>query len=79
MNRMTAIASEQEQPQEDWQAKVERLQELVCSLLLRNQMLRLALQDEMAGAQGAGNSEDFFASSSIGRGMQLRSQAVIEI
>jgi hypothetical protein len=66
MNRMTAIASGQAQPQEDWQAKVERLQEVVCSLLLKNQTLRMALQAERAGAQGAGASYDLVADSSMG-------------
>ena len=79
MNRMTAIASGQAQPQEDWQAKVERLQELVCSLLLKNQTLRMALQAETAGAQGLGDSDDLFAGSSIGRGRRHHSQAVMEL
>ncbi len=34
----------QQEPGEDWKARAERLEECVCVLLLKNQMLRIALQ-----------------------------------
>lgn len=39
------------EPEEDWPARVERLQEWVCLLLTKNQMLREALQAERANRQ----------------------------
>jgi hypothetical protein len=43
--------SEQEMPEKDWQAKVERLQECVCLLLEKNQTLRMALIAERVSGQ----------------------------
>jgi hypothetical protein len=48
MNRMIALVNEQEGAQEDWQAKVERLEQCMCELLLKNQKLRTALLAERA-------------------------------
>jgi hypothetical protein len=39
--------SGQESSVEDWQAKVDRLQELICILLMKNQTMRTALLTEM--------------------------------
>lgn len=63
MNRMNALVSEQAEPQEDWQAKVERLEEWVCVLLLKNQTLRMELLTERARVQSSGNSHDLTANS----------------
>jgi hypothetical protein len=41
--------SSQESSIEDWQAKVGRLQELVCILLMKNQAMRTTLSTEMRG------------------------------
>ena len=41
--------SKQEKPENDWEAKVERLQECVSLLLLKNQTLRMALVAAKAG------------------------------
>lgn len=51
MNRMTALAIEQEKPREDWQSKVTHLEEWVCDLLMTNQALRMELQTERARVQ----------------------------
>ncbi len=40
------LTSEQEPGIEDWQAKVQGLQEVVCFLLLKNQEMRMALLAE---------------------------------
>jgi hypothetical protein len=61
MNPMNALVHEQEQPQEDWQAKVEHLEQCVCSLLLKNQTLRMELQAERAKAEDSSDSHDLFA------------------
>ena len=66
MNRISALANGQVEAQEDWQAKVARLEESVCSLLLQNQTLRMALQAERAKAEGCVYPDDFFAGFSIG-------------
>jgi hypothetical protein len=34
---------------EDWEAKVHRLQEIICILLVKNQAMRTALSSEMRG------------------------------
>jgi hypothetical protein len=39
------------EPEEDWQMKVERLQEWVCLLLTKNQILRDALEAERTTRQ----------------------------
>lgn len=41
-------------PVEDWKARVDRLQEIVCLLLEKNETMRLALSAERAG-KGHGN------------------------
>jgi hypothetical protein len=66
MNRMTALANEQVEPQEDGQAKVERLEKLVCELLMKNQRLRMALESERARVQSSGYFYDFSANFSNG-------------
>jgi hypothetical protein len=66
MNHMTALGHEQVEPQEDWQAKSERLEKLVCELLLKNQTLRMALESERARVQGSGYFFDFSANFSNG-------------
>lgn len=38
-------------PVEDWKAREDRLQEIVCLLLAKNETLRLALSAERAGKQ----------------------------
>jgi hypothetical protein len=46
------------EPEEDWQARVERLQEWVCRLLTKNQILREALHAERTtGQRGDSSSE----------------------
>ena len=42
------LRNDQEPSTEYWQAKVERLQEAVCSLLMKNQAMRMALSAETA-------------------------------
>ena len=66
MNRMTALITEQVEAQEDWQAKVEHLEQYVCELLIKNQTLRMALQTERARVQGSGYSLALSAFSSNG-------------
>ena len=39
---------------EDWQAKVDRLQELICILLMKNQTMRAALLTEMRKEENDG-------------------------
>jgi hypothetical protein len=46
--------NEQESSIEDWQAKVDRLQELVCILLMKNQTMRTALLTEMGKEENKG-------------------------
>jgi hypothetical protein len=45
------LANHQESSAEDWQARVERLQEVVCLLLMKNQTMRMRLSDERAARQ----------------------------
>jgi hypothetical protein len=66
MNRMTALATEQAGPMEDWQAKVAHLEEWVCDLLMTNQALRMELQAERARVQVSVISHDRFAIPLIG-------------
>jgi len=66
MNRMIATVSGHEEPQEDWQAKVEHLEEWVRELLLKNQNLRMALMAERARIQGSGHSRELTATSLAG-------------
>jgi hypothetical protein len=40
------LTNDQESSAEYWQAKVERLQEVVCFLLMKNQTMRMALSAE---------------------------------
>jgi hypothetical protein len=40
------LTNDQESSAEYWQAKVERLQEVVCFLLMKNQTMRMALSVE---------------------------------
>lgn len=47
--------SGQESSIEEWQAKVDRLQELVCILLMKNQTMRTALSTEMRKEENAGS------------------------
>jgi hypothetical protein len=61
MNQMTALVNAQKEWQEDWQARVEHLEELVCALLATNQTLRMELQAEKEKVEGDGNSHDLFA------------------
>ena len=42
------LKNDQEPSAEYWQAKVERLQEVVCFLLMKNQTMRMALSAEKA-------------------------------
>ncbi len=42
------LTNDQEPSAEYWQAKVERLQEVVCFLLIKNQTMRVALSAEKA-------------------------------
>ena len=42
------LTNDQEPSAEYWQAKVERLQEVVCFLLMKNQTMRMALSAEKA-------------------------------
>jgi hypothetical protein len=56
MNRRIAIVSEQVESQQDWQTKVEHLEQYVCELLIENQTLRMALQTQRANGQGSGYS-----------------------
>jgi hypothetical protein len=44
----------QESSVEEWQAKVDRLQELVCILLMKNQTMRAALLTEMRNEENKG-------------------------
>jgi hypothetical protein len=46
-----SLASQLEEPGQDMQARIERLEEWVCVLLLKNQTLRMALQEENASSQ----------------------------
>jgi hypothetical protein len=41
--------------QENWQVKVDRLQEIVCMLLMKNQGLRMALSTEREKRKNAGS------------------------
>lgn len=66
MNRMIALVSGQQEPQVDWQAKVEHLEEWVRELLMKNQTLRMALLAERARVQSGGHSLDLTADSLIG-------------
>ncbi|MGB6690005.1 MAG: hypothetical protein WBE76_19380 [Terracidiphilus sp.] len=66
MNRTITLVSGQEEPQEDWQAKVAHLEEWVRELLLKNQTLRMALLAERARAQSSGNSRNLIADSLAG-------------
>lgn len=43
------------EPEEDWQMEVERLQEWVCLLLTKNQILRDALEAERTARQRGGS------------------------
>jgi len=46
--------SRQESSVEDWQAKVDRLQEVICILLMKNQTMRTALRTEMRKEEDKG-------------------------
>jgi hypothetical protein len=66
MNRMTSFVSAQHEPQEVLQAKVEHLEEWVRELLVKNQLLRMALLAERARAQSISHSRDLTTDSMIG-------------
>lgn len=66
MNRMIALVNEQVEAQEDWQAKVEHLEQYVCELLIKNQTLRMALLAEQERVQGGGYSQPLSVFSSNG-------------
>jgi len=66
MNRMMGLVSRREEPQEDWQAKVEQLEKCVCELLLTNQTLRMALLAERANAPDFGDAGDLSLISLVG-------------
>jgi hypothetical protein len=53
------------EPGEDWPARVERLQEWVCVLLAKNQMLREALQAERANRERDDSLYDYQRPSSL--------------
>jgi hypothetical protein len=55
MNRTMSFAIGQQEPQEDWQTRVEHLEEWVRELLMKNQTLRMALLAEKAKAQNDGH------------------------
>jgi hypothetical protein len=47
--------SGQEPSSEDWQARVDRLQEVVCILLMKNQTMRMALLTETRKEENGGS------------------------
>jgi hypothetical protein len=49
-HRRDPLTNEQELSAEDWQARVDRLQEVVCLLLIKNQTMRMALLAGKANA-----------------------------
>jgi hypothetical protein len=53
-NRRDPPPGERESSVEDWQAKVDRLQELICMLTLKNQTMRTALLTEMKKEENKG-------------------------
>lgn len=53
-NHRDPSPSGRESSVEDWQAKVDRLQELVCILLMKNQTMRTALLTEMRKEENKG-------------------------
>jgi hypothetical protein len=66
MNRMMSLVSRQQDPQEVLQAKVEHLEEWVRELLVKNQILRMALLAERARAQSNGHSRNLTTDPMIG-------------
>ncbi len=66
MNRNITLENDQVEPLEDWQAKAERLEELVCALLTKNQTLRMELLTEKTRAASDGYFPDLSANPSSG-------------
>lgn len=66
MNRNITLENDQRGLLEDWQAKAERLEGLVCALLAKNQTLRMELLTERTGAGSNGYSLNLSANSSSG-------------
>ena len=65
MNQMTTFQNEPELLQEDWQAKAERLEQLVCVLMLKNQALRMELVAGRAKPPGDSRSPGYDSCSRV--------------
>jgi hypothetical protein len=53
--RRDPLGDEQGPSTEDWQARVDRLQEVVCVLLIKNQAMRMCMPTEPASEQFGGS------------------------
>jgi hypothetical protein len=66
MNRTSVSLNQREERQEDWQLRIEHLEEYICELLLTNQALRIALMTARANMPGSGRVQSLSPDSSSG-------------